>query len=464
MSKFLDDMFIDVRKKTSKEVGLHSLMEMVEQVMNATTFLNEREMMQKGEEKGEYFLPTIRITEAWGQPGTKDREIIEQFTKTIGGDTLQAKIASINAVINDADDQAAIPQILSSMVVIEVLNAILADFTESAGGFIFEGFLAGLFGGEAVQVTDVGDETGEATGKPITDVVLGGREYSLKLLGQTTGVKGSFRNMVEHFRSGRDHVVYLDARRTGTGLLFGEFEITLDNFLEVFYEPFKKIARDQVDPKSVNIPATELQARINDLGADNITIIQLSKPGAKRGKNFTLEQLLQMDPEQLAQLEVKFVKYNKDADYDKQSAKIQKLFGDAKSFDDFRRIYFARKQGKASDEELLKFMTTLDGYVNREQFEFTRKQAESIANFQEVGELDINPETLKRTWLNYGEILKESVEPIYRSLNDFTNNINLFFLSDQEGGDHKQAGIAAAGDAKQLQANTDKAVKSINKA
>ena len=76
MSKFLEDMFIDVRDKPNKNVGLQSLMEMVEQAMDATTFLNEREMLQKGEEKGEYFLPTIRITEAWGQPGTKDRENI----------------------------------------------------------------------------------------------------------------------------------------------------------------------------------------------------------------------------------------------------------------------------------------------------------------------------------------------------------------------------------------------------
>ena len=52
MSKFLEDMFIDVRDKPNKNVGLQSLMEMVEQVMDATTFLNEREMLQKGEEKG----------------------------------------------------------------------------------------------------------------------------------------------------------------------------------------------------------------------------------------------------------------------------------------------------------------------------------------------------------------------------------------------------------------------------
>ncbi len=234
-----------IRKE--KMITPTTLMEMIEEVATAVDFLKERQApMQKGTEKEEYYLPVIRITEAWGKPGTKDREIIEQFTSTILGDTLEDKIASINRVITDADESASIPQILSSMVVIEILNAILADFTESAGGFIFEGFLAGLFGGAAVQVTDVGADTGEATGKPITDVVLGGKEYSLKLLGQTTGVKGSFRNMVEHFK-GRDHVVYLDARRTGEGLVFGEFEITLDNFLDVFYEPFKKISRDNVD-------------------------------------------------------------------------------------------------------------------------------------------------------------------------------------------------------------------------
>ena len=33
------------------------------------------------------------------------------------------------------------------------------QFTEAAGGFIFEGFLAGLFGEGSVQITDVEDET-----------------------------------------------------------------------------------------------------------------------------------------------------------------------------------------------------------------------------------------------------------------------------------------------------------------
>jgi hypothetical protein len=444
-----------IRKE--KMITPTTLMEMIEEVATAVDFLKERQApMQKGTEKEEYYLPVIRITEAWGKPGTKDREIIEQFTSTILGDTLEDKIASINRVITDADESASIPQILSSMVVIEILNAILADFTESAGGFIFEGFLAGLFGGAAVQVTDVGADTGEATGKPITDVVLGGKEYSLKLLGQTTGVKGSFRNMVEHFK-GRDHVVYLDARRTGEGLVFGEFEITLDNFLDVFYEPFKKISRDNVDEKSVGIPANEAHKRIKELGEKNVTVVQLTGPK----RNYSLETFAQLQPEQLENRVVNFIKYNKDADYEKQSAKILKIFGDAKSFDDMRRLYYGRREGKVSDEELLSHMTTLDGYKNREQFEFTRNQAESISNFQEVGELKINTETLKATWLNYGELLKVGVEPVYRALNEFTSNINLFFLTEGDDGNHKQHGVQAAQNAKQLQVNTDKAVKSL---
>ena len=58
--------------------------------------------------------------------------------------------------------------------------------------------------------------------------------------------------MIEHFASPNiDHVIYLDARRVGKdqGLEFGEFLITLENFLEVFVTPFLK----QVTTKGVEI-------------------------------------------------------------------------------------------------------------------------------------------------------------------------------------------------------------------
>jgi len=440
------------------------LMEMVEEALGSFSSLVEGGEKQERPEEG-FYLPPIRITEAWGRPGTKDRQIIEQFTKTIVGNTLEEKLTSLNNIVSKVNPGAGIPEILGTMVVIEILNALLADFTESAGGFIFEGFLAGLFGGEAEQITDVGDETGEATGKPITDVVIGGREYSLKLLGQTTAVKGSFKNMVEHFK-GRDHVVYLDARRTGEGLEFGEFEITLDNFLDVFYEPFKKIARDQLVDGSEGLQGSEaLSQVINKVGEKDVTFVKFQKspPGTNKRK-FSKEALAELSPEQIDSTVVAGVYYNKAKEFDKQSAKIKKLFGDGAAFDSMRAQLFRYKKqpSAATKAELLAFMTTLAGYKNKEQFDFTRGQAESIHNFKSIGELKIGPEVLKETWIQYGEVLKENVEPIYRALGDFTTNINLFFLSGEKEVDHKGHGMEAAQDARDLQTSTDKAVKDMS--
>jgi hypothetical protein len=195
-----------------------------------------------GEEKSiDIKFPKLRITEDFGKMGTEDRGIIEKFSKNIQGNTIEEKLQNINRILAPtAEGKASIGEILSAMVMCEILAAIVTNFTESAGGFIFEGFLAGLFGGKSIQITKPEDIKGmEATGKPITDVVLGDKHYSLKLLGETTVVKGSFRNMVNHFET-VDHVIYLDARRINKdqGLQFGEFTITLDNFLEVFVEPF----------------------------------------------------------------------------------------------------------------------------------------------------------------------------------------------------------------------------------
>ena len=114
-------------------------------------------------------LPVIKITEAWGKAGTKDREIIEKFTSRVPGKTIGDKIQAINAILTGKKEKANISDILSAMVVAEILFQILNEFTESAGGFLFEGFLAGLFGGKSVQIVKPEDIEGmDAAGKPIT--------------------------------------------------------------------------------------------------------------------------------------------------------------------------------------------------------------------------------------------------------------------------------------------------------
>jgi hypothetical protein len=115
-------------------------------------------------------IPKLRISEDWGNPESNDRQIIQRFSSAITGETLQDKLATVNNVATGQVQMASLGQILGTLVVLECLYTILAQFTESAGGFIFEGFLAGLFGKDAVQITDVGEDSGDATGKPITDV------------------------------------------------------------------------------------------------------------------------------------------------------------------------------------------------------------------------------------------------------------------------------------------------------
>ena len=199
-----------------KELSSHHLLKLVEQVMDelpAEVLKEDSLGFDEGDSISD-LLPTVKITESWGSPGSKDRQIIEEFTNKIKGETVEAKIQSLNSILSGEAQDPSLGEILATLLMIEVLNSILDEFTEAAGGFIFEGFLAGLFGDKSVQITDVKGEESDAKGKPITDVVLGNKEYSLKLLGPGTDVKGSFRNMIEHFKV-KDHVIYLDARSTG---------------------------------------------------------------------------------------------------------------------------------------------------------------------------------------------------------------------------------------------------------
>ena len=93
-------------------------------------------------------LPKLRITEAWGKKGTKDKAIISQYTKNIPGDDPEGKIAALNQILQGTTEgvEPGLAQLIATMTVCEILYTLLTDFTEAAGGFIFEGFLAGLFG------------------------------------------------------------------------------------------------------------------------------------------------------------------------------------------------------------------------------------------------------------------------------------------------------------------------------
>ena len=436
-------------------------------------------------------LPTIKITEDWGRPGSKDRQLIEEFTARIQGDTVEQKLQSLNSIL-EGQSEPSIGKILSTLVVIEVLNAILAEFTESAGGFIFEGFLAGLFGGQSVQITDVGEQEGDtgATGKPITDVVLGGKEYSLKLLGPGTGVKGSFRNMVEHFKGpDRDHVIYLDARRTDAGLEFGEFIITLENFMEVFQDPFasvktkietdlsavklknaiKKISDSKMALKAVQftgkgfIPGEKSRTFHYSPGQAGISEAQLrGRPLSPEAFDELIQRILDTPSKELEQFGPFKLSYTEA----KFGSKSKALFGSFRKAEQIQEAIEAYKKRPSEQTKgfLLGLLEGTPGYTGRQQFEFTRKQAESIAGFKKVGDLAIGEKALKTAWLNYAELLNKTIKPVYGTLNMFKKNVNSYFLgTSTKEKDRKAFGTDAVKDAQNLKTATNKAVTAIEK-
>jgi len=476
MSGF-DDLVERYREKSKVQ---DILFEMIESVLKNGEHLLEQDEQPAGAEK--FAIPKLRITEAWGEPESVDREIIEKYSRNVPGATLTEKLRHLSGVVSGEVQVGDVSGILSTLVMIEVLSTILADYTESAGGFIFEGFLAGLFGDSSVQVTDVGDSTGEATGKPITDVILGDKHYSLKLLGQATEVKGSFFNMVEHFKA-EDHVAYLDARRVGKdqGLEFGEFLITRDNFLEIFVTPFLKQVYKK-EPETFE-SAEDFQNLLKSLIQDTMAIkkISLGKPGVipSRPKEKTFEfspakgaaveleeaklsgegmqsllgAVINMDTELLQGFGPFTIVY---AEAKFEGTKAEKLFGSMAVVDQLQR---AIESG--NKQEIIKSLMITPGYQNREQFLFTRGQAESIANFQVIATLPLGRDALEKAWSHYAELLNSTIAPVYKFLGQFDSNITNYFTGQGEG-ERKLHAIAAKADIDGLKEATDEAVSTIS--
>ena len=478
----MDEASINSALKTIKE-NKEKPFDLLAEIEHRLRLVETEDAVVSPTEKIDIKLPVLKISEAWGRTGNTDRDIIESFASKIDGATLEQKLTSLNGILDGKGVDKDVAGLLSTMMICEILSSILRDFTESAGGFVFEGFLAGLFGGKSVQITKPEDIEGmAASGKPITDVVLNDKHYSLKLLGQTTGVKGSFRNMVEHFDA-IDHVVYLDARRIGgdKGLEFGEFEITLPGFLDVFVTPFLK----QVTTRGVEVEkAAEFKKLLQQLDSEGKPVkkIKFGRKGFVPGRpvtdfgyspsaqNMLNEEILQevgvsgedlkrilaratqMEDEELQQ----FAPFTIDhAERKFEGTKAAKLFGSMAVVDILKRTIETGEK-----DAIINSLKQTPGYKGKQQFEFTRQQAEDIANFRVVGILMVGEERMKGVWKAYAKTLQEVINPVYGNLQEFTNNINAYLLGTG-GGDRKSRGQQALHDAEQLKVATDAAIKIV---
>jgi hypothetical protein len=502
-------------KKASKKRELERLLENVFGQVKGQLLKEAADSTQDTE--GRFKLPPIKLAETWGRLENGDRERLWRFAKNLSGTTLEAKIAEINKYLLEPAEGADVNKLLSVMMITEILSNILTDFTESASGFIFEAFLAGLFGGDSVQITDVGgvedeeeDTEGEGRkGKPITDVVLGGKHYSLKLLkakgmidpktgkkSSGTAVVGSWTNMISHLLT-QPEVTYLDVRKEGRGqrLSFGEVTVNLANIHRIFVDPFvKPVAKG----KSVNITDIDqfIDIVINQAKNDPLvsrSIIQISpnlpdeteefisqylggtksplkEDLGRKPLEFTVSDFAEMageDPEVLRDKfsDVKFQTAMKYRPLGSSGPNLIRLFGKGEAAaENLRKFYqlalrYEKDQSEENRKALVAVLSEIPKMIaGKPQFGFTQAQFEGISNFKLIGTLNLEEGSLKELWLKNAQLLEQTIAPVYRAFDDFSQSIEKYFTSGNEDFGRKSYGDRAITSSGELNKATKEAV------
>ena len=117
-----------------------------------------------------------------------------------------------------------------------------------------------------------------------------------------------------------------------------------------------------------------------------------------------------------------------------EGTKAQKLFGSVAVVDILKRNIET-----GNKDAIIASLRKTAGYTNKEQFEFTRPQAEAIFGFRTIGTLMMGEQHMRAVWANYAKILQEVINPIYSNLQEFTNNINAYLLGAEDNGLTKAA-------------------------
>jgi len=192
-------------------------------------------------------LPNLMATEITvGQkPGSEERKQFELWMGNIGmggGEDASAVNQKLTAVTeffaNPAQHltNATIPETLSYLMFLNQFVYMLKEFNASVAGFLWEPFLAALFGGRSEQVPtsrgDIADIRIYTPGHPDQPI-------SLKILNEAGEVKGSFYDLIDHFAKGGTSMRYIIVvkdqsaiKKDVSAVTFYEFNITAESFFD----------------------------------------------------------------------------------------------------------------------------------------------------------------------------------------------------------------------------------------
>jgi hypothetical protein len=391
----------------------------------------------------EDWLPTIRISENFGELRTKDRKLLDLFMQQIHRMTgesgepmpgLEGKIIALSNFMKmdkPTCPKRTISQLFARIVALDIFGSILHEFTEAAGGFIMEAFFAALSGKSAYQMVE--KEAGEeGEGKPIVDVVgTSGQQYSMKLLrgfdepsGETKSesgsIKGSVRNLLLHFVR-HEQLIYLMAYRDGGTMVFERFIITRENlgkFLSL-KPPTKSKDIYEINAQTMlkwfsllHYVQTFRGGKKYDLSVD----VSLSSEGAGGKVKSEIKEVTEWAMEG-QDMWMKLMSEQKPDTY-------REVVGD----------FISAIRSPMDAESLITLFDARRGSGDtKTQFDVSRAYAQGFASGQgdkaEFSRMDLSPGSLQKAAQQCTEALRELLIPFYEQVKALTDNANIYFLS-----------------------------------
>jgi hypothetical protein len=481
------------KKEERKPIDFSTLIEMIEQLYDAiepevtaglmppssgyavVTEESERDVEVAGNEASDEITvirrPTIKITELWGKMENGDREIMEALMKNIAGDTIEKKVQSVNEfLMKEAPPpgEGDISKIMSYLIFLDTFASIISDYGASVSGFLFEAFLAALFGGTSIQVDDPAQVGARPGSLPIEDVQLAlqrGEEateivpYSLKVLRKDGVVHGSFKNIVDYFldpaeERKTDTIVYLivikDAdKKEGGGygswngkLKFYEFVISRDNFLQLIGAPTEVSIYDY-------LPITSSRRARQVLEKNPAAIRGWPRYKTLEGGDIPEDTEIPKGTELLRLQDTG------------QTEKIIK--GSAAKLytpEQYGVVTGKFAEAPALDRQVFAALTDTKGYGSKQKggAQWSIGHGVYTANEYYKGEIDLDPEVLKTRAEDYTQSLNASIVAIFNALGDLTDNINTYFIGS-ENQNRKVVGQQAKKDAEVLKREVNTVIK-----
>ena len=213
--------------------SLKGLDKLILEVLQESNLIEQEAPVAKEKKIEAIAYPKLGITENWGKPGNKTPELIRDIFGKIEGNTIQAKVDYLTRFFIEECDVnicGKIDKALSGILVLDVLSSVLNDYGASAGGFLFENFMALLAQG-----------TVESGNRNIVDFNIGGdledlsKSASLKLIQPTTPVKGSLKLLNQAFErdpTGVNYIIGFKGQDLSSVEIY-QFTLTPENYQDM---------------------------------------------------------------------------------------------------------------------------------------------------------------------------------------------------------------------------------------